>query len=271
MLVFPNAKINLGLQITERLSNGYHHINSCLYPIPLNDALEFVEAKSKTTFSSSGIDIPKDGKDNLVLRAFKLLKKDFQLPHLTIHLHKHIPIGAGLGGGSADAAYMLSALNEHYQLFLDDSLLEDYASELGSDCPFFIQNQPSLVEGTGIELQPIGVDLSGLHMIIIKPNIHVSTQKAYNGVEPKTPEVDLKKLLLNRDFDQWRSQLKNDFEESIFAEFPELASIKELLYHSGAVYASMSGSGSAIFGLFEESPEEIQSLKEKYFYRHMSL
>ena len=151
MLVFPNSKINLGLQITEKLSNGYHNINSCLYPIPLYDALEFVPGKSKTTFTSSGINIPKDGKDNLVLGAYKLLKKDFQLPHLSIHLHKHIPIGAGLGGGSADAAYMLSALNDHYQLFLDDSLLEDYASELGSDCPFFIQNRPCIVEGTGIE------------------------------------------------------------------------------------------------------------------------
>lgn len=271
MLTFPNAKINLGLQITEKLSNGYHHINTCFYPIPLKDALEFVPSKKKTTFNSSGSSIPSDGKDNLVLRAYKLLKKDFQLPHLSIHLHKHIPIGAGLGGGSADAAFMLKALSDHFQLFLDDSFLESYAAELGSDCPFFIQNKPALASGTGIELEPFELNLSGKHMILVHPGIHVSTQQAYAGVTPKAPENELKKVLSTLDFSNWKEHLVNDFEESIFHMHPLLRDIKETLYNHGAVYAAMSGSGSSVFGIFEQKPEEISDLKQKFFYESMSL
>lgn len=271
MLVFPNAKINLGLQITEKLSNGYHAINTCFYPIPLKDALEFVPAKQKTIFSASGSSIPSDGKDNLVLRAYKLLKKDFQLPEIDIHLHKHIPIGAGLGGGSADAAFMLKALNEHFQLFLDDSFLETYAEQLGSDCPFFISNRPAYATGTGTELEYFDIDLSGLHLILIHPGIHVSTQQAYAGVSPKPAETDLKKLLSTKNFEAWQSELVNDFEKSVFKVHPLLAEIKNDLYSHGAAYASMSGSGSSIFGLFESQPSDIPHLKNKFFYQNLSL
>lgn len=271
MLVFPNAKINLGLQITEKLSNGYHAINTCFYPIPLQDALEFVVAKKKTTFNSSGSSIPSDGKDNLVLRAYKMLKKDFHLPEIDIHLYKNIPIGAGLGGGSADAAFMLKALNEYYQLFLDDSFLEDYAAQLGSDCPFFIQNLPAMASGTGTDLKAFDLDLSGLHMILIHPGIHVSTQEAYAGVKPQAPAYDLEPLLSSKDFGAWREQLTNDFESSVFEKHPLLKEVKEQLYQHGALYAAMSGSGSSIFGLFETNPEVIKPLKDKFFYQTMAL
>lgn len=271
MLVFPNAKINLGLQITERLPNGYHSINTCIYPIPLKDALEFVPAKKKTSFSATGSSIPSDGKDNLVLRAYKLLKKDFQLPELEVHLHKNIPTGAGLGGGSADAAFMLTALNDYFQLFLDDSFLEDYASQLGSDCPFFIANQPALATGTGTELEKLDLSLKGLQMILINPGIHISTQEAYAGVSPKSSPINLKELLLSKDFERWKLELENDFELSIFQKHPLLAEIKEELYHKGAVYAAMSGSGSSIFGLFKNDIEDIDGLKSKFFYKKMSL
>lgn len=271
MLVFPNAKINLGLQVTEKLSNGYHAINTCFYPIPLKDALEFVPAKKKTSFNSSGSSIPSDGKDNLVLRAYKLLKKDFQLPEIDIHLHKHIPIGAGLGGGSADAAFMLKALNEYYQIFLDYSILEDYAAQLGSDCPFFISNEPALATGTGTELSPFDLNLSGLHMILINPGIHISTQVAYASVTPKQPEHELSQILKSKDFERWKDQLVNDFETSVFEKHGELADIKNLLYENGAQYAAMSGSGSSIFGIFKEQPKEILELKEKFFYQTMLL
>lgn len=260
MLVFPNAKINLGLQITEKLPNGYHAINTCFYPVPITDALEFVEAK-KTTFASSGIDIPGNEKQNLVLKAYQLLKKDYQLPNLSIHLLKQIPIGAGLGGGSADAAFMLSALNEYFQLFLDSSLLEDYAAQLGSDCPFFIENKPALATGTGTDLTPFEFSLKGYWLVLVNPGIHISTQAAYAGVSPKPAETDLKELLSSMDLERWKSELVNDFEASIFPQEPKLAALKAQLYDLGANYAAMSGSGSTMFGIFKSEPQ----LKADFF------
>lgn len=252
MLSFPNAKINLGLQITGKLPNGFHTINSGLYPIPWCDALEFVEAK-KTSFQSTGIPIPSAEKNNLVLKAYRLLKKDMPLPELSIHLHKVIPMGAGLGGGSADAAFILKALNEHYQLFLDDSILEDYAAQLGSDCPFFIGNKPAVATGTGTELSPLDLSLQGMHLVVINPGIHISTQTAYAGVSPKPAKTNLTELLLSKDFGRWREELVNDFEASLFSKHEVLEDLKSELYASGAQYASMSGSGSTMFGIFSEA------------------
>lgn len=252
MLSFPNAKINLGLQITGKLPNGFHTINSCLYPIPWCDALEFVEAK-KTSFLSSGIPIPGSPKNNLVLKAHKLLKRDMPIPELSIHLHKAIPMGAGLGGGSADAAFILKNLNSHYQFFLDDSIMEDYAAELGSDCPFFIQNIPALATGTGTDLTPLPLSLKGLHIVVINPGIHISTQEAYAGVTPKSADVDLSEVLLSKDFDRWKKELVNDFESPLFKKHTVLQDLKQELYESGALYASMSGSGSTLFGIFSEA------------------
>lgn len=266
MLSFPNAKINLGLQITEKLPNGYHAITSCFYPIPVNDALEFVESK-KTTFGSSGIPIPGDAQQNLVLKAYQLLKKDFQLPPIDIHLLKQIPIGAGLGGGSADGAFMLTALNEYFQLYLDDSFLVTYAEQLGSDCPFFIANTPSMATGTGTDLQPIALDLSGYWMILINPGIHISTKEAYAGVVPKTPTLNLETLVCSKDLDAWKEQLTNDFEESILKVAPEIEEIKTRLYQAGAGYASMTGSGSSVFGIFQGKPQQLDEQLSKYWHR----
>ncbi len=258
MITFPNAKINLGLQITEKLANGYHAINSCLYPIPWSDILEVVPAK-KTSFAATGIEIPGKSEDDIILKAYRLLKKDYQLPELAIHLHKLIPIGAGLGGGSADAAFMLKHLNNEFQLFLDDEILEGYAEELGSDCPFFIRNQPAIVTGTGTKLEPLDLNLSGLYLVMINPGIHVSTKQAYDGVSPTPADVDIKELLLSRDFKGWQKDLINDFEKSVFVKFPELGAIKQSLYKHGAAYAAMTGSGSNIFGLFESKPSGFEA------------
>jgi len=269
MVTFPKAKINLGLSITGKLHNGYHNIESCLYPIPWRDVLEFIPGK-KISFSSSGIAIPGEDKDNLVLKAYKLLRKDFGLPELNIHLHKIIPMGAGLGGGSADAAYMLKMLNNEFQLFLDDSVLEDYAAQLGSDCPFFIQNKPAIATGTGTDLEVFDLDLSGMWMLLVKPDVHISTQEAYANVTPKRNEVDLKALLESKDFSLWREKLINDFEASIFPNHPVLREIKEALYQNGAAYAAMSGSGSTLFGLYTQKPE-VSPAFEKHTHKLIEL
>ena len=256
MITFPNAKINLGLQIVEKLPNGYHAINSCLYPIPWSDVLEFVPSK-KTQVVRTGIPVPGKPEEDIILKAYKRLKKDYSLPDLGIHLHKLVPIGAGLGGGSADAAFMLKLLNSEFQLFLDDEILEEYAAELGSDCPFFIKNSPALVTGTGTELAPIDLDLSGNHLLIINPRIHISTQEAYSGTTPHESKVDLKKLLVSKDFQSWKELLVNDFELSIFKKHSTLKKIKDQLYDQGASYAAMSGSGSTMFGIFQDKPDSI--------------
>jgi len=270
MIVFPNAKINLGLQITEKLNNGYHTINSCLYPIPWSDVLEVVPSK-KTTFNSTGIEIPGNKGDDIILKAYKLLKKDFPLPEVDIHLHKAIPIGAGLGGGSADAAFMLKLLNNEFQLFLEANILEDYAEQLGSDCPFFINNSPALVSGIGTDIKAIDLDLSGMYLLVINPGIHISTSQAYARVHPKKNNTDLKELLLSKDFSRWQKELINDFEPSLFKQFAELQSIKEQLYNDGAVYAAMSGSGSTVFGLFGNKPNSFKSASSDWNYREFIL
>jgi len=215
--------------------------------------LEVVPSQ-KTAFYATGIEIPGKNEDDIVLKAYKLLKKDFSLPHLDIHLHKLIPIGAGLGGGSADAAFMLKLLSNEFQLFLEDNILEDYASQLGSDCTFFINNSPAIATGTGTALEPIDLDLSGLYLLVINPGIHVSTSQAYSGVVPQKSITDLTELLLTKDFVRWQKELVNDFELSLFDQYSSLSAIKDQLYQNGAVYASMSGSGSTMFGLFTNKP-----------------
>ena len=254
MICFPNAKINLGLFITEKLPNGYHALETCFYPVPIHDALEAVEAK-KTSFHIAGSSIPGDPNQNLILKAYRLLKKDYQLPELEIHLLKNIPMGAGLGGGSSDAAFMLRLLSETYQLFLDDIILEDYAAQIGSDCPFFIANEPAIGTGTGTDLEPIELSLKGLWLALIHPGIHISTKEAYAGVSPKESGINIRELIQSLDFKLWEKELKNNFEASIFPQHPQLKLIKDNLYESGAVYSAMSGSGSAMFGLFNEKPE----------------
>ncbi len=262
MISFPNAKINLGLHITSKRKDGYHDIETCMVPIPLFDALEMIVDK-KPAWNSSGLDIPGDPKDNLILKAEKLLRKDFPgLPNLNIHLHKNIPMGAGLGGGSADGAFALKLMNNLFDLHLDDFFLEEYAAQLGSDCPFFIENTPKIARGRGEILEPIDLTLKGTHLVLINPRIHVGTKEAYAGVTPAPPRVKLEEVLADRS--RWKAELVNDFEPSIFKNHPEIAELKEKMYDAGAFYAAMSGSGSSVFGLFEEKPFDL-SWKKEYF------
>ncbi len=225
-----------------------------MVPVPLFDALEMILAK-KTSFSSTGFPIPGATKDNLILKALSLLRRDFTgLPHLEIHLHKSIPMGAGLGGGSADAGFALKLMNNLFDLHLEDWFLEDYAAQLGSDCPFFVENTPKIAKGRGEILEPIQVDLKGNHLILINPQIHISTQDAYAGVKPKLATVDIREVISDKT--KWKEQLVNDFEASIFPKYPTIAKIKQDLYDLGAYYAAMSGSGATVFGLFEKKPTQ---------------
>jgi 4-diphosphocytidyl-2-C-methyl-D-erythritol kinase len=252
MITFPNAKINLGLHITQKRKDGYHEIESCMVPIPLCDALEMVLDK-KPSWTVTGLEVPGDPKDNLILKAEKLLKKDYQgLPSLQIHLHKHIPMGAGLGGGSADGAFALKLMNNLFDLHLDDFFLEEYAAELGSDCPFFIENTPKIIRGRGEILEESAVSLQGSYLVLIHPGIHVGTKEAYAGVTPAQPKTPLEEVLADRS--RWKKELVNDFEQSIFKNYPEIEAIKSRMYSAGAYYAAMSGSGSSVFGLFDQKP-----------------
>ena len=262
MISFPNAKINLGLHITSKRKDGYHEIETCMVPIPLCDGLEMIIDK-KSGWNSSGLEIPGDPKDNLILNAERILKKDFPgLPNLSIHLHKNIPMGAGLGGGSADGAFALKLMNNLFDLHLDDFFLEEYAAELGSDCPFFIENTPKIARGRGEILEPIDLSLQGTYLVLINPGIHVGTKEAYAGVTPAPPKVKLEEVLADRS--RWKAELVNDFESSIFKTHPEIAEIKEKMYDSGAFYSAMSGSGSSVFGLFDKKPTDL-TWKEEYF------
>lgn len=262
MISFPNAKINLGLHITSKRKDGYHDIETCMVPIPLLDALEMILDK-KPAWNSSGLNIPGDPKDNLILKAEKLLRKDFAgLPNLSIHLHKNIPMGAGLGGGSADGAFALKLMNNLFDLHLDDFFLEEYAAQLGSDCPFFIENTPKIARGRGEILEPIDLTLKGTHLVLINPGIHVGTKEAYSGVTPAPPKVKLEEVLADRS--RWKAELVNDFEQSIFKNHPEIAEIKDKLYEFGAFYAAMSGSGSSVFGLFDKQPTDLE-FSDRYF------
>lgn len=253
MICFPNAKINLGLHITAKRADGYHELETCMVPIPWLDALEMIPAK-KTIFESTGLPIPGEAKDNLIVKAYKLLKKDFpDLPEVHIHLHKNIPMGAGLGGGSADAAFALTLMNQLFELYLEDIFLEEYAAQLGSDCALFIENKPKIANGRGEILIPTDVNIQGDFVILVKPPIHLGTKEAYAGVKPQAPTVDLQEVL--KDKHAWREQLVNDFEKSIFPNHPSLPQIKAQLYGMGAYYAAMSGSGSTVFGLFSKKPE----------------
>ncbi|GGF18893.1 4-(cytidine 5'-diphospho)-2-C-methyl-D-erythritol kinase [Echinicola rosea] len=260
MVLFPNAKINLGLSINGKRKDGYHDITTCMLPVPLHDALEITFA-DKTSFKSTGLPIPGAEKDNLILKAFKLMRRDFNdLPNVHFHLHKAIPMGAGLGGGSADAAFAISMMNNIFDLHLEDWFLEDYAAQLGSDCPFFIENTPKIATGRGEILEDVNINLKDCHLILVNPNIHIGTKEAYAGVTPKHPEFDLKETIADRSL--WKDRLVNDFEASIFPKHPQIAAIKEKLYEKGAFYAAMSGSGATVFGLFDtetalgEWPEE---------------
>jgi 4-diphosphocytidyl-2-C-methyl-D-erythritol kinase len=260
MVTFPPCKINLGLQVLAREADGYHNISTCFYPLPFEDVLEILPA-SDLTFTQSGIAIPGKPEDNICLKAYGLLSADHKLPPAQIHLHKVIPAGAGLGGGSADGAYTVRTLNQIFSLNLAQGLLESYARKLGSDCTFFLQGAPMIGTGRGDKLEPASISLRGKYLRLFKPDVHVSTAKAYSKVIPRASQESLAEILASP-MSQWKDRLKNDFEESVFAEYPVVEQIKQRLYDSGAIYASMSGSGSSVFGLFENEMPVVLSIKE---------
>lgn len=252
MITFPNAKINLGLNITEKRPDGYHNLETIFYPIPLEDALEVCprkEGEGKYSLSQSGLAIEGDADKNLVVKAYKLLDEACGLPPADIYLYKHIPSGAGLGGGSADAAFMLKLLNETYNLKLTDDQLEEYAARLGADCAFFVRNRPTYAEGIGNIFSPVELSLAGWQLLLVKPDIFVSTRDAFARICPHRPERNLKDII-GQPVENWKDCMVNDFEESVFPQFPAIGDIKTELYRLGAVYASMSGSGSSVYGLF---------------------
>ncbi|HBB07074.1 MAG TPA: 4-(cytidine 5'-diphospho)-2-C-methyl-D-erythritol kinase [Bacteroides sp.] len=269
MITFPNAKINLGLRITERRPDGYHNLETIFYPIHLEDALEVVPLKdNKQEYDLKITGTPIDGtpEDNLVVRAYRLLKQDFDLPPIHIYMYKHIPLGAGLGGGSSDAAFMIKLLNEKFALGMTTGQMEAYASRLGADCAFFIQDRPVLATGIGNEFTPIDLSLKGMYIVLVKPSVSVSTREAYAGVTPQRPDVPLT-TLIRRPIEEWRDCIANDFEPSVFRAYPEIAAIKDKLYDMGAVYASMSGSGSTVYGIFRESVPYVDEHFGEHFCR----
>ncbi|HVI43777.1 MAG TPA: 4-(cytidine 5'-diphospho)-2-C-methyl-D-erythritol kinase [Chitinophaga sp.] len=252
MIVFPNCKINLGLYITGKRPDGYHELETVFFPLPVKDALEVI-SDTALTFQSSGIAVPGNAADNLCLKAFHLLQQDFpELQPVSIHLHKHIPIGAGLGGGSSDAAFMLMLLNSKYQLGLSDIQLIDYAARLGSDCPFFIYNKPCFATGRGEVMEPISLDLTGYSFLLVHPGIHVNTGWAFGQIRPQAAAHSLLDTI-TLPVSEWKDVMKNDFEEPVFRAHPALQEIKAKMYAHGAVYAAMSGSGSAIIGIFPKN------------------
>ncbi len=254
MISFPNAKINIGLNVVSKRTDGYHDLETIFYPVQLADALEMVVSE-RTEITVSGIVIDGELNDNLVIKAYNLLKEEFDLPPVKFHLHKVIPFGAGLGGGSADAAFTLKMLNGSFKLGLKTDQLENYATKLGADCAFFIQNKPTFATGIGNQLQPINLDLSNYQIVIIKPNISVSTKDAYQNIVPQNPTIRLFNLV-NSPVSAWKNQVINDFEKSVFSSFTQLSELKKLLYMLGAEYVSMSGSGSALFGIFRSLPAD---------------
>jgi len=266
MVCFPNCKINLGLSIREKRSDGFHNLETVFYPLSLCDALEIVEAQDgKFEFTSSGINIPGSAKDNLCVKAYSLLAKRYNLPEIKIHLHKNIPMGAGLGGGSADAAYVLIMINDLFKLTLNQYQLEEYAGNLGSDCAFFVRNTPCFAYGRGDRLRNIDLDLSSYHIVLVKPDIHISTAEAYAGITPKgdVPSVD---DLIKMPIHQWKDKLKNDFEDHIFNIEPQIGEIKKDMYDNGAIYAAMSGSGSSVFGIFEKGIDLSSNYKDCFYW-----
>lgn len=263
MITFPIAKINLGLNVVEKRPDGYHNLQTVFYPVPIQDVLE-VQVMDEAFPSSydcdlkvTNINIDGDEQRNLVVRAYQLLKKDFPtLPRIHTHLWKGIPTQAGMGGGSSDCAYMMLLLNRQFQLGLTDDQLIQYAAQLGADCAFFILSQPCYAEGIGEKLNPIEVSLNGYHIVVVRPDIPVSTKEAFSLIHPHYPAQNCRETVM-QSVETWRETLVNDFEESVFALHPEIGDIKQQLYDMGATYAAMTGSGSALFGLFKKQPDSL--------------
>jgi 4-diphosphocytidyl-2-C-methyl-D-erythritol kinase len=264
MISFPNAKINLGLNIVSKRDDGFHNIETIFYPINLCDALEIIESKNaQTIISTNGLELNIDNMQNICIKAYQILKNDINLPSVEIQLLKRIPSGAGLGGGSSDAAFALLQLNDMFKLGLTSDKLKEYALKLGSDCSFFIENKAVFAHGRGELFEPINLDLSKYYLYLIKPDVFVSTSEAYKSVNPTKPKTSLYELI-QEPIENWKDLIFNDFEKKIFKIHPRLEKIKTELYHAGAIYASMSGSGSSIYGIFSKQIQAIETFSESF-------
>jgi 4-diphosphocytidyl-2-C-methyl-D-erythritol kinase len=270
MIAFPNAKINIGLNILGKRNDGFHNLQTVFYPVAIKDTVEIIVHQNpleEVVFSSSGIPVDGTQDDNLCIKAYRLLKRDFpHLPSVKMHLHKNIPMGAGLGGGSADAAFMLQLLNNKFNLQLEQNELIEYSKLLGSDCPFFILNSPCFATGRGEILQKLDFSLSNYKILIINPGIHINTRWAFGELQ-KNESQDALDELIQLPIAQWKNFISNDFELPIFKKHPEIEVIKNKLYESGAIYAAMSGSGSSVYGIFDPEFKGNINFQETYFYK----
>ena len=268
MILFPNCKINLGLHILRKREDGFHDLETIFYPIPLQDALEIVHHPSPATdieFSGSGLKVEGALSDNICVKAYFLLKKDFpQLPPVKMHLHKTIPMGAGLGGGSADGAFTLLLINQKFNLGISKEQLIRYALQLGSDCPFFINNTPCFATGRGETMENISLDLTAYKFVLVNPGIHVNTGWGFSQLKPTAERPSLREII-NQPIESWKDSLTNDFEEPVGRHHPEIAAIRQVLYQQGAVFASMTGSGSTVYGIFRKDAAPVFAFPTHYF------
>jgi 4-diphosphocytidyl-2-C-methyl-D-erythritol kinase len=253
MICFPNAKINLGLNIVSRRNDGYHNLETIFYPVPVKDALEITVKKEQDTdtFIEAGIKVDSSPESNLAMKALKLMRENYDFPFVEVHLLKKIPFGAGLGGGSADASFMLKLINKTFGSGATDEELASLAIKLGADCPFFIYNRPMFASGIGEIFEPVDFSLKDYSFVLIKPDIHVSTKDAFSLVKPTSPDISLKEII-KKPVQEWKDVMINDFEMSVFEKYPAIGEIKNKLYDNGALYASMTGSGSSVFGIFNK-------------------
>lgn len=267
LLLLPNCKINIGLNIVSKRSDGYHNLETVFFPIPLRDNLEFKEIENEDVpyrLVSGGVPIEGKPEDNLIVKVYLDMKAEFNLPALELCLYKNIPMGAGLGGGSSDAAAMMKGLNEAYNLQLSAEDMEKRLAKFGADCPFFVRNKPAYATGIGDELTNCNVSLKDKFIVLVKPDVFVSTKEAYAHVTPKLPAIPLAEAI-KLPIETWKEQIVNDFEQSVFPFHPELPAIKQTLYDMGAVYASMSGSGSTMYGIFNRPTPEANEVFDKCF------
>lgn len=267
MLLLPNCKINIGLNIVARRPDGYHDLETVFYPIPLRDNLEFKEITDSDEpyrLVTGGVPIEGKAEDNLIVKVYLSLKEEFHLPALELFLYKHIPMGAGLGGGSSDAAAMMTGLNEAYSLGMSHEEMEQRMARFGADCAFFVRNRPAYATGIGNILSPVSLSLKGKYIVLVKPDTFVSTKEAYAHVVPQPADCPLPEALA-QPIESWRLSVRNDFEASVFPQHPELAAVKQTLYDMGALYAAMSGSGSTLFGIFDRPTPEAENVFEKHF------
>lgn len=266
MICFPNAKINLGLNIVSKRNDGYHNLETIFYPIPIKDALEIIVKKEQgtDTFIEAGIKVDSPPESNLVMKALKLMRESYDFPSVEVHLLKKIPFGAGLGGGSSDASFMLKLLNRTFELGATDEELASLAVKLGADCPFFIYNRPMFASGIGEIFEPVDFSLKDYPFVLIKPDIHVSTKDAFSLIKPTSSDISLKEII-EKPIQEWKGLMFNDFEKSVFEKYPAIGDLKDKLYENGALYASMSGSGSSVFGIFDKFTEVDESEFEGCF------